>query len=225
MEMLQNAGEAAVLGRPKSLPSLWSRSLTWIGCAAAAAALAVTLLPDRTRDVGASRAEPVAPVGAPAEPAPAAARSSASQAGPEFLKTGGFSLPLPRGWRHAPGAPDAALTAVSADGLATTTLWIERQPDLGFAAFERNSLASLATLGDNARVVERTMAPRIEASSASLRAEVPAAGGGSTPYLVTLRASGPFRYRLATTIQPGASASLLSEAEVLGKRLRPWLID
>ena len=225
MEMLQNVGEAAVLGRPRSLPSRLSRSLTWIACAVAAAALAVTLLPDRTRDAGVSKAESVAPVRAHAEPAPVNARGSVGENGTEFLKTGGFSLPLPRGWSHAPGAPDAALTAVSADGLATTTLWIERQPDLAFGAFERNSLASLATLGENARVIERTVAPRIEASSASLRAEVPAAGGSSSPYLVTLRASGPYRYRLATTIQPGAPAPLISEAEALGERLQPWLID
>ncbi len=61
----------------------------------------------------------------------------------------------------------------------------------------------------------------MESSSAELRADVALDGKPAGPYRVNLRAAGPYRYYLATSIQAGAPASLLADAELIGSSLRP----
>ncbi len=229
MEVLHGSRAPATLTAERSLASpssrLRPRILAAVALVIAAVALVAVTLPHGGQDDAAAGSPVEAGVIAPDAPAaPAeAARASEAPAEGKFLTAGGYSLPLPEGWKQTRRPPGAALAAVSADGLATTTLFIERRPDLDFHAFEQRSLRSLSILGADARVVERTTGRPLAASSAELRAEVPAGDGGTSPYLVTLRASGPYRYHLATALRPGASPRLMSDAEALGQHLRPRL--
>ena len=61
----------------------------------------------------------------------------------------------------------------------------------------------------------------LETSIAELKAEVPLEGGLAGPYRVTLRAAGPYRYYLATSIGAGAPPRLLADAELLSASFRP----
>lgn len=138
-----------------------------------------------------------------------------------YIGERGFSLSLPSGWERSDSPLGAAFAATSADGLAKTTLWVERDPSLGFEAFVEQSTQTLGEIGSNVRVIDRVGGPAIESQIAELRAEVPLDGDVATPYRVTLRAAGPYRYYLATSIQPGAPAQLAADAELLGGSFRP----
>ena len=146
---------------------------------------------------------------------------SAALAGPTLVQERGYSLSLPEAWVRSDAPDGAVFAAESADGSAQATLWVERNRNLDFDGFVNESLGGLSTLGDDAKVVDRVDGPTIEASSAELRADVPLDGRAPSPYKVTLRAAGPYRYYLATTIQPGASPEVLADAELLGSSLRP----
>ncbi|MEO7197870.1 MAG: hypothetical protein ABIZ50_05295 [Solirubrobacterales bacterium] len=150
----------------------------------------------------------------PAQP-PAAAGDAT------FVEERGYSLSLPAGWERSDPPDGAAFAARSPDGLAETTLWVERSRNLDFDAFVADSLDGLEALGGDARVSDRFDGPTLELSTAELRAEVPLDGNPAGPYRVTLRAAGPYRYYLATSIQAGAPPALLAGAELLGSSLRP----
>lgn len=141
--------------------------------------------------------------------------------GPTMVRERGFSLSLPGDWVRTDTPDGAVFAARSADGAALTTLWVERDPDLGFDGFVRRSLSGLASLGADARVTDRVDGPTIEASSAELRADVALDGAPAGPYRVNLRAAGPYRYYLATSLEPGAAPALLADAELIGSSLRP----
>ena len=132
-----------------------------------------------------------------------------------FITQPGFSLALPPGWEQTPSEGGAAFTAAATDGLADATLWIERAPDLSFAQFEARSLEQLRSLTGNAEVVERIPAPTAEGTVVRLRADTPEGTGVSAPYDVTLRAAGPFRYYLATSVDPGASRQASDGADLV----------
>lgn len=157
----------------------------------------------------------------PPEVAVNSAASTLPAVGPAVVQERGFSLSLPGDWVRT-DAPDGAIFAAeSADGAAQATLWVERNPNLDFDGFVQQSLGGLTTLGDDARVTDRVDGPTIESSSAELRAEVPLDGLPPGPYRVNLRAAGPYRYYLATSVEPGASPRLLADAELIGSSLRP----
>jgi hypothetical protein len=140
---------------------------------------------------------------------------------PTIVSERGFSLSLPAGWTRT-DAPDGAIfSATSADGNAQSTLWAERKPDLSFASYVANSLHGLQTLGSGARISDRVEGRTLETSSAELQAEVPLDGMAPGPYRVFLRAAGPYRYYLATSVAPGSPPSVLADAELLGTSLRP----
>lgn len=164
---------------------------------------------------GGDDSEPVAETGS------VAAAAASPVTGASLVKERGFTLSLPAGWIRS-DAPDGAIfSAQSADGAAQATLWVERNPDLDFDGFVQESLGGLDSLGDDARITDRVDGPSIESSSAELRAEVPLDGLPPGPYRVNLRAAGPYRYYLATSIEPGSSPSVLADAELLGSSLRP----
>lgn len=199
------------------------RSLALIPLAFCAVVLAAGLFPELFRS-GEAVAEPaVAETAAVAETEAEATLAPDSAIEGKFIEAGGYSLPLPADWRPTRRPPGSAFAAVSNDGLATTTLWIEHHPGLDFEAFEKRELRSISMLGAKARVTDRVEGASIESSSAQLRADLPAGAGLTSPYLVTLRASGPYRYHLATTIQAGSPRRVLADAEALTQRLRPWL--
>ena len=156
-----------------------------------------------------------------------ASSSAAESAAPAVTSTGtfveesGFSLSLPAAWERIETPDGAAFSATSADGMAETTLWVERNRDLSFDGFVTQSLGGLETLGAEAKITDRVDGPTIETSTAELRAEIPRDGMAPGPYRVDLRAAGPYRYYLATSIEPGAPAGLLADAALLGSSLRP----
>ena len=96
------------------------------------------------------------------------------------------------------------------------TLWVERDAGLSFQEFEARSLDQLEALAGSARVVERVAAPTPEGTVVRLAADAPP---NSPAYEVTLRAAGPYRYYLATTVQPDAS-----KGAVDGARTDPRLV-
>ena len=153
-----------------------------------------------------------------------------SAAKAKFVELGGYSISLPDGWRKAPRPPGTAFAATSADGLASTTLWIKRNPKLDLDGFKQRSKRSLAKLGQDVTVISEVEGDTPEDSSVELAASVPLSNelvGEDqemvSTYRVTLRVSGPYRYYLATTIQPGAGEQLATDAEELSHGLRPWL--
>ena len=130
------------------------RSLLYGTSAAILAALLVIVLPgaggghaaaevpSATATEAAAPAEATDP--APAQPAPAG----------RFVEVGGYSLTLPDGWRTTARPPGSAFAATSADGLATTTLWIRRNPGLDLDSFERRAKRDLGKLGRNVEVLD-----------------------------------------------------------------------
>ncbi|MFN8113148.1 MAG: hypothetical protein U0R51_08100 [Solirubrobacterales bacterium] len=140
---------------------------------------------------------------------------------PQFVEEKGFSIALPDTWKRTKPPEGASFAAVSDDGLGEATLWVDRDPKLDFDEFIDQSLAGLDGLGDNARVTDRVKGPTPETSIAVLEADVPVDGGVAGPYRVTLRAAGPYRYYLATSIGAGAPPRLVADAELLSTSFRP----
>lgn len=151
-----------------------------------------------------------------AQPANAMLASGAAT----LVKGAGFSLALPAGWVETTPPADATFAAVSADGLADATLWITEAPKLSFARFEGESLIQLAKLSADARLVHRIRGPSLETSVVELAAGAEGASADA-PYRVTLRAAGPYRYYLATSLDGNAPATLVGETELLRGTLRP----
>ncbi|MEZ5155366.1 MAG: hypothetical protein R2718_04560 [Solirubrobacterales bacterium] len=140
---------------------------------------------------------------------------------PQFVEEKGFSIALPDTWKRTKPPEDASFAAVSGDGAGEATLWVDRDPKISFQDFIDQSLAGLDGIGDNARIVDRVKGPTLETSIAVLAADVPVDGGIAGPYRVTLRAAGPYRYYLATSIGAGASPRLVADAELLSTSFRP----
>lgn len=151
----------------------------------------------------------------------AGSAAAAPVIGPTLVERRGFSLSLPDDWVRTESPDGAVFAAQSPDGGARSTLWVERDRGLSFDGFVDRSLAGLATLGEDARVTDRVDGPTVESSSAELRASVALDGQPAGPYRVNLRAAGPYRYYLATSIKAGASPALLADAELIGSSLRP----
>ena len=124
-----------------------------------------------------------------------------------------FSLALPPGWDRVNPAAGATFAAVSSDGTADATLWIQDDPKLDFATFEASSLQQLETLAGSARVVERNVGPSVQASSITLAPKnVPE---GAPTYEVVLRGSGDNWYYLATTHQASAPADAIAGVDLI----------
>lgn len=144
---------------------------------------------------------------------------------PALIDETGFSLSLPAGWKRVDPPKGASFAADSADGLAKTTLWAERAPGLGFDAFVAQSMDNLDEIGSNVRISDEVEGPTLTSRITELRAEVPLDGGLSAAYQVVLRADGPFRYYLATSLQPGSTPQLLADAELVGTSFRPQVVS
>ncbi len=206
------AFEGAVLAAEDLLDLIRERAL--IAAAALAAVIAVAVrrpqLRRRRRPAGRGLRRP--------DRRAAAATSAA------LIDEQGFSLSLPAGWERAKAPDGASFAAASADGLAKTTLWAEKAPGLGFGAFVDQSMANLDEIGTNVRISDEVGGGALASRITELRAEVPLDGGLNAAYHVVLRASGPYRYYLATSIQPGASPQLVADAELLGTTFRPQVL-
>jgi len=148
---------------------------------------------------------------APAEGDAAAADSRAASGDASLVSESSFSLALPPRWERTGVSGGATFAATSSRGDADVTLWVERDRGLAFAEFETRSLKQLKSLAGSARVTQRLAGSTPEGTIVRLAADAPA---GSPAYDVTLRAAGPYRYYLATTVQPDAS-----RASIEGVRL------
>lgn len=180
------------------------------GAVVAVVVVGLVLVLTRGSDSSVDTAAPIAPV----EPPAAIAES-------QFVQERGFSIALPDAWHRIKPPEGASFAARSDDDLGESTLWVDHDPKLGFNDFIDQSLAGLEQLGDNARVTDRVDGSSIETSIAELEADVPVDGGLAGPYRVTLRAAGPYRYYLATSIGAGAPPRLLADAELLSASFRP----
>ena len=143
---------------------------------------------------------------------PAAGGAKEGGGAANLVRESSFSLALPSGWKRTPAQDGATFAAATHAGHADATLWVERDPGLSLIEFEARSLDQLKALAGSARVVERVAAPTPEATILRLAADAPA---GSPAYEVTLRSAGPYRYYLATTVEPGASAKATEGAELI----------
>jgi len=150
-----------------------------------------------------------------------AADKSGEQSDAKLVRQPGWSLALPDGWQRSEGPSGSSFAAASDDGSADATLWIERDPQLSFAEFEARSLTQLRDLAGSAAVASRTTGPTLEKTSALLEANAPAEAGASVPYTVTLRAAGPYRYYLSTSIEPGAPTSVVEQAKLIHTSFLP----
>jgi hypothetical protein len=124
-----------------------------------------------------------------------------------------FSLALPAGWDRVKPAAGATFAAVSPDGLADATLWVQSDPKLDLASFEASSLAQLEALAGSAKVVERQVGPTVESSTITLAPK--SAGEGAPTYEVVLRGAGQNWYYLATTHQAGAPSQAISDIDLI----------
>jgi hypothetical protein len=202
------AARFAALARPRlphiPTPDIHSRGWRWASAAVAAVAVVAILLIVQGGDSGETSPDAGRLAGAP----PAGAEIASSDA--RFVTEPGFSLALPPGWERTPAEGGAAFTASSVDGNADATLWIERAPALSLRDFEQRSLAQLESLAGNSRVLDRIAAPTVAGTVVQLGADV-----GGAPYVVTLRAAGPYRYYLSTSVTPGASREAVEGAELI----------
>jgi hypothetical protein len=162
---------------------------------------------------------------APAAPPAASADSKsaggnpASGGGAELVKGSSYTLALPAGWARTQPENDATFAAAAQDGGAEASLWVRQDPHLSFPDFESQSLAELRqATGTSAEVIDRTAAPTATGTIVTLSANPPQ---GGPDYEVTLRTSGPYRYYLATTVEPDASNTAAQGAELIRSSLVP----
>jgi hypothetical protein len=144
--------------------------------------------------------------------------SSAPGSGAKVVKGSSFTVALPSGWERTEPKNGATFAAKASDGGADATLWIRRDPSLGFPQFEARSLAQLHALAGSAHVVNRVAAPTPEGTVVTLAADSPP---GQPAYEVTLRVAGPYRYYLATTVDPNASRAAVDGADLLHNSFVP----
>jgi len=159
---------------------------------------------------------PVAPVPAPAG---AAGNGNGSSKGGELVKGSSYTLVLPDGWTRTSPPSGATFAASAESGGADATLWVERDPSLSFPEFESKSLAQLRQVVGSAKVTGRTSAPSAGGTVVTLAPDSPPSGAPN--YAVTLRVAGPYRYYLATTVEPGASRDAAGGAELIHSSFIP----
>ena len=173
--------------------------------------------------------QPVAPppaVPAQASPPPAGGKDKSDKGGvakaskhTTLVQGSTYRLALPAGWEQVNPPSGATFKAVAPDGGADATLWIERDPGLGFDEFASRSARQLEALaGAKPEEVERVIAPNLEDSVVRLAADPPP---GQPSYEVTLRASGDYRYYLATSVEPDASGAEADGADLISESLKP----
>jgi hypothetical protein len=122
----------------------------------------------------------------------------------DLIKQSSFSLALPPGWQRTDPPSGATFAAAAPGDQANATLWVTRDPKLSFAEFQANSLEQLRSLAGSAEIVDQVAGPSADDTVVTLAADAPP---GSPRYEVTLRASGPNRYYLATSVQADAGGA------------------
>jgi hypothetical protein len=169
--------------------------------------------------------QPSSSTPAASEPAPSgsntaggAGGSGAGQGGAEVVKGSSYTLAMPPAWSQTTSENGATFAAAADGGGATATLWIQRDSSLSFPQFEAQSLATLRGLAGNAHVADRTAAATADGTIVTLAADAPQ---GAPAYEATLRVAGPYRYYLATTVDPDASRTAVDGAELIRNSFVP----
>ncbi len=163
--------------------------------------------------------QPAQTTSTPSTTAPATSSTSQAASGnAKVVRGSNFTLALPAGWKQTTPPSGATFAAASTDGTATATLWIQNEPSLDYPTFEAQSLQQLRSLAGSAHIANRVVAPTPEGTIVHLAADTPA---GQPTYDATLRVSGPYRYYLATSVEPTGSAVGKQGAELLANSLTP----
>lgn len=162
---------------------------------------------------------------AASEPAPSGSgtagggdRQAAGHGGAQVVKGSSYTLAMPPDWTQSEPGNGATFAAAADGGGASATLWIQRDPNLSFPQFEAQSLAQLRGVAGNAHVADRTAAPTADGTIVTLAADAPQ---GAPAYEATLRVTGPYRYYLATTVDPDASRTAVDGAELIRNSFVP----
>lgn len=202
--------------------SAGSRLWKYLSIPVAAAAVVVALIliqgSGGNDQQSSSPATPAAPPPSGAPPAKNATKDRTPSKGGELVKGSSYTLALPHGWTQTEPQNGATFQASSDGGGASATLWVQRDPGLSFRRFEAQSLAQLRQAAGSAEVTSRTPAPTADGTIVTLAAH-PKAGAPS--YEVTLRVAGPYRYYLATTVEPNASRDATDGAELIHSSFVP----
>jgi hypothetical protein len=181
-----------------------------VGAAAVIGALA--LIQGSGDSGGTSAASPAKEAGASAGAGGSGSENKPRDGAADLVRGSSFSLALPPGWQRT-NPPSGATFAAAAPGHeADVTLWVRRDPELAFADFQANSLERLRSLAGSAEVVDQVAGPSADDTIVTLAADAPP---GSPEYEVTLRASGPHRYYLATTLQSDAGSAATGGVDLI----------
>jgi hypothetical protein len=184
---------------------------------AAAAVIAVLILIQGRGDEPDNQSTP-APASVPDQSAESRSGGTSRSGGGELVKGSSYTLALPNGWARTEPQGDETFAAAAQGGGAEATLWVRRDPSLSFSQFESQSLDQLRQVAGSAKVVDRTTAPTADGTIVTLAANPPQ---GGQDYEVTLRVAGPYRYYLATTVEPDASTTATEGAELIRSSFVP----
>jgi hypothetical protein len=139
--------------------------------------------------------------------------------GTRFASGSTYSLALPAGWEEVEASGGATFSAAAADGEAEVSLWVTENPNLDYPEFVNQSLRQLQSLtGSRPEIVERVPGPDADSTVVRLAADSPE---GEPTYEVTLRVNGPYRYYLATTVQPDAPEGIVADTELIAGSFTP----
>jgi hypothetical protein len=205
------------LGAARSSQPFWrrtpARSWRWLSLPAAALAVAGALV--ALQGGGDGPATAATPPGEePAPPARDAAKATggdgrrsakAVRSDAQLISESTFQLALPAGWKRVAPSGGATFAAAAPGGDADVMLWVEHDPKLDFATFERRSLDQLESLAGSAGVVARNPGPTPATTSSVI---APTSAPADAPNYRVLISGGPgnYWYYLATTSWPGDEA-------------------
>ena len=198
-----------------------SRLWKYLSSPLAAAAVIVALIliqGSGNNDGSSSPATPAPPPAAGAKDGGRASAPGGASKGGELVKGSSYTLALPHGWTQTEPQNGETFAASADDGGADATLWVKRDPGLSFPQFESQSLAQLRQAAGSAEVTSRTPAPTADGTIVTL---APHPKAGAAAYEVTLRVAGPYRYYLATTVEPNASRDAADGAELIHSSFVP----
>lgn len=207
---LRIPGRALSFPRPSSFPwRVWRWASVPIGATAVIGALLLI------------QGGGEAPVEGPERTAFPATAAAAAPADARLVNERGFALAMPGDWERDGSPPgDARFAAGAPDGEADAALWVQRAPALDLETFESRSLEQLRSLAGSAEVTERVDASTTEGTIIRLAADQPP---GGPRYEVTLRAAGPFRYYLATTLASDAPRAAADGVDLIHGSFTPQL--
>jgi hypothetical protein len=197
-----------------------SRLWKYLSIPVAAAAVIVALILIQGSGGSDQPSTPATRANPPAGGAPPSrtSKDGGSSKGGELVKGSSYTLALPDGWTQTEPQNGATFEASADGGGATATLWVQRDPGLSFPRFESQSLAQLRQAAGSAEVTNRTPAPTAAGTIVTL---APHAKAGAPSYDVTLRVAGPYRYYLATTVEPNAPRDAADGAELIHSSFIP----